>query len=319
MTANGRLTTGTLRTSGRSMRPLIRDDSLITWQAAAASEVTPGDIIVFRQDNRLVAHRAIAVKSGPAGPQLRQKGDNQLVATWIPPDALQGKAVDLRRDAVRWRLDIDPRQGRLKVLVGLARLEAGVLDIYLRAKGRVGAWLKWPCLLLFGVFAPVRVLVMWILTRAYRAERVAGSANAPAVVADIFADIRLPGRGAEARGVTVGDWQSVLELAARHGLAPLLAQWPAARTGAGVVPPDLASRLKQAAYRAAAQYDAALRLAFEIDGILGPAAVPYAVLKGPYLYRDLYQGFFPRPSEDVDLLVGARDVPRTVDRLRAIG
>jgi len=67
-----------VRSSGRSMRPLIVDGSRIDLRPASCASVLPGDIIVFRLDGRLVAHRLIGTRRDGESILLRQKGDTTI-------------------------------------------------------------------------------------------------------------------------------------------------------------------------------------------------------------------------------------------------
>lgn len=61
--------------SGRSMLPAIHDgDHALVSHGCAG--VRPGDVIVFRHEGTLIAHRVLRIKRGDDGPTFVTKGDN---------------------------------------------------------------------------------------------------------------------------------------------------------------------------------------------------------------------------------------------------
>ena len=52
-------TTVRFRPSGRSMYPAIREGELITVEPVVASDVTLGDIVLYRSERGLIAHRVV--------------------------------------------------------------------------------------------------------------------------------------------------------------------------------------------------------------------------------------------------------------------
>lgn len=96
--------TTTCAISGNSMAPLIRNGDLITI-AHGARDLRRGDIVVFRQEGKLVVHRLLrAALPGDAGLALT-KGDNR--ATTDPPlrrESIVGKVILVQGERVRCRL-----------------------------------------------------------------------------------------------------------------------------------------------------------------------------------------------------------------------
>jgi signal peptidase I len=63
--------------SGRSMLPTIHDgDHALVSHGCAG--VRPGDVIVFRHEGTLIAHRVLRIERGDDGPTFVTKGDNAL-------------------------------------------------------------------------------------------------------------------------------------------------------------------------------------------------------------------------------------------------
>jgi len=91
--------------SGRSMLPTIHDGdhALISHGCAG---VRRGDVIVFRQNGRLIAHRVLRVKDSAAGPTFTTKGDNAPALD--PPlraDEIVGRVLAIEREGQHTSLD----------------------------------------------------------------------------------------------------------------------------------------------------------------------------------------------------------------------
>lgn len=95
------------RMKGYSMFPLLRPDDKGVVRKCRQDEVKPGDIIVFYQNNSLVAHRLIRRK----GDQLIAKGDkNSYTDAPVDSNRLVGKLIQYERNGriynvenARWR------------------------------------------------------------------------------------------------------------------------------------------------------------------------------------------------------------------------
>lgn len=114
------------------------------------------------------------------------------------------------------------------------------------------------------------------------------------------------------------DWEALLRLAERHKLLPLLHRHLAAAERDEV--PESVRRTLRA--RSVANGAGMLWLAGELARLLrrleaeGIAAAPY---KGPALAAQLYGDIALRQAGDLDVLVGAADVPRTRALLPSLG
>jgi hypothetical protein len=91
----------TVRVTGRSMAPCLRDGDVVTLQPVAASKVRPGDLVLFQPDaGAPMLHRVIRRSRSRDGRLLfRTMGD--ALCTLDHPfseDALLGVAVALRRE-----------------------------------------------------------------------------------------------------------------------------------------------------------------------------------------------------------------------------
>ncbi len=70
-------TTVRFRPSGRSMYPSIREGELITVEPVAASDVKLADIVLYRSERGLIAHRVVEVASRNSL-VFRSRGDASL-------------------------------------------------------------------------------------------------------------------------------------------------------------------------------------------------------------------------------------------------
>jgi polysaccharide export outer membrane protein len=88
--------------SGKSMYPTIRDGELITVQPVTISEVKNGDIVLYRNEKGVIAHRVVHVNK----PNLLLRGDssNTLDAP-VMPDQILGKVISTKRAGRKIRLN----------------------------------------------------------------------------------------------------------------------------------------------------------------------------------------------------------------------
>lgn len=66
-----------LRVSGTSMAPAIRPGDLLFVERASMMEVLTGEIVVFAQEGRLIAHRVAAKNGTKEEPYLVTRGDRK--------------------------------------------------------------------------------------------------------------------------------------------------------------------------------------------------------------------------------------------------
>ena len=91
------------RASGASMRPAICDGDVITVEPAAPASLIPGRVIVYRQADRVFAHRLVSVGADDAGQErLLLRGDAAHVCDApISPAQVLGEVVAVRRGSAR--------------------------------------------------------------------------------------------------------------------------------------------------------------------------------------------------------------------------
>ena len=94
----------------------------------------------------------------------------------------------------------------------------------------------------------------------------------------------------------VRDWNRAVRILERHGLLPMLDRAPH-------VPEPARRCVLEAKLRAATYQANVLEALSAIAREMKLAGLPFAVLKGTYLYELLYRDLFPRPYGDIDLLV----------------
>ncbi len=119
-----------IETEGTSMRPLIEGGDEITIKLTNTEPLRVGDLIAFREGNRIVVHRLLKVGRSAKGRRFCEKGDNAPGWSWIDAERVLGRvtSIDGRRGRLvmtrpLWRW-INPIVGRLHAL-GARFPEAG--------------------------------------------------------------------------------------------------------------------------------------------------------------------------------------------------
>jgi len=91
---------------GTSMAPMIRHGDCVVVETAPLAELTPGEVVVYRNAGRLlVAHRLLEVVPGPDGPEaLMQAQDPASVVDRVPAASVLGRVVAVERAGpfIRW-------------------------------------------------------------------------------------------------------------------------------------------------------------------------------------------------------------------------
>ena len=95
-------TTVRFRPSGRSMYPSIREGELITVEPVVASDVTLGDIVLYRSEKGVIAHRVVGTspaQSSVLGPHFFLRGDSSLSCDQpVTAEKILGRVVGVERD-----------------------------------------------------------------------------------------------------------------------------------------------------------------------------------------------------------------------------
>src|ERR1019366_9610419 len=115
------------------------------------------------------------------------------------------------------------------------------------------------------------------------------------------------------------DWTEVVDLAALHGVLPLLYQ----RLTTGACPPTVPERVLQRLRDGFLMNGAKNALLFrelaQVLRALEQANIPVIVLKGAHLAASVYIHMAVRTMGDIDLLVGRNDLEKSVSRLGDLG
>ena len=86
------------RASGRSMYPSIREGELITVGPVEASDVKLGDIVLYRSERGLIAHRVVEIASRDAR-VFRLRGDASLSDDQpVAAHQILGRVVEVQRN-----------------------------------------------------------------------------------------------------------------------------------------------------------------------------------------------------------------------------
>ena len=91
-------TTVRFRPSGRSMYPSIREGEVITVEPVAASDVKLADIVLYRSERGLIAHRVVKIASRDAR-VFRLQGDASLSCDEpVAAERILGRVVEVERN-----------------------------------------------------------------------------------------------------------------------------------------------------------------------------------------------------------------------------
>ena len=90
-------TTVHFRPSGRSMYPSIREGELITVEPVQASDVKPADVVLYRSERGLIAHRVVC--SSQDARVFRLQGDASLSCDEpVEAHRILGRVVGVQRN-----------------------------------------------------------------------------------------------------------------------------------------------------------------------------------------------------------------------------
>ncbi len=115
--------------------------------------------------------------------------------------------------------------------------------------------------------------------------------------------------------LTDEEWAALIEMATRHGVAPLLYKRLKAPTLAGRAPDNVLERLRGLYLNTAACNVCLYQQLRELLLALHEVEIPVLVLKGAYLAVNVYRNIALRPMSDIDILVpktAARDALRVL-------
>jgi signal peptidase I len=91
------------------MSPFIKDGDVLEIKPVEVSEIKLGDVIFYRTESRIVAHRVIKKVSGNGKAFLITKGDSSPSSDEpVHPEDLLGKVITVERNGSSLRLDTLP-------------------------------------------------------------------------------------------------------------------------------------------------------------------------------------------------------------------
>jgi len=93
-----------------SMAPLIRIGDKVNVRTTSTEAIGFGDIIVFREEEKLVIHRVVAKGKFDHRPFFLQKGDRSSLPLRIPAECVLGKVFEIHKPSRCIRLN--SRKGR---------------------------------------------------------------------------------------------------------------------------------------------------------------------------------------------------------------
>ncbi len=121
-----------LRVVGTSMVPSIRPGDLVSVERVRVGEISPGEIVVFAQEGRLIAHRVVARKGGPEDGYLITRGDRtRRTDALVSSTELIGRVTRIERGSsqVRARAQLNMAQ---QVICHVLRFSDRATYLYLR-------------------------------------------------------------------------------------------------------------------------------------------------------------------------------------------
>jgi len=91
---------------GNSMHPLFKNGQTLMIDCKLSDKIQVGDIVIFKNMERLIAHRVVAICSNNNQRYYIEKGDNQLTYGLVRQDDLLGKvtAIDGNKKWLPWSL-----------------------------------------------------------------------------------------------------------------------------------------------------------------------------------------------------------------------
>jgi signal peptidase I len=121
------------RAPGRSMYPTIKEDETITVQPVAPSDIKMGDIILYRLEAVVIAHRVVRIERGEdGGSRFILRGDaSGALDEPVEPAQVLGKVVSVERGG--HSIDLYSRSAKMlrTAYVWASRLKRWIIRIFL--------------------------------------------------------------------------------------------------------------------------------------------------------------------------------------------
>lgn len=92
------------KAKGKSMRPFIMDGNKITARPAISSQLSRGDVILYRRDDSVAVHRFFGLNKNGIGTLLIVKGDCQSIFEIVREEDLLGKvaAIEIKGKIIKF-------------------------------------------------------------------------------------------------------------------------------------------------------------------------------------------------------------------------
>lgn len=299
--------------TGRSMHPILEGVQRLRVRMGP-QRIRFGDIVLFYQDRKLIAHRVVG--RGSRGFRTRGDGTRGFDRALLAPDEILGVVTDLLGDGTELHLE-GPGAGPVRVCLGLLSRTAGALRLSAPGGPRART-------------LPGRARDA-LLGNAYRAA-IGGLFRRYAALARTAARLEHSRsrrssrtllallRGDHAGGdLAPQEARRIVQRAARLGVGPIL--WERLQRGEAAegLPEGLRSELRRFSYAQTLYNTVMLRELGEVLEALERGGVRPVVLKGAALAGRLYRNVGLRTLSDLDLLVRPSDLPVADQALRRRG
>ena len=136
---------------------------------------------------------------------------------------------------------------------------------------------------------------------------------------DCLAGASARATGGPGKPLSESDWTEVVDLAAWHGVLPLLYERLTTGAGPQAVPERVLQRLRDGFLMNGAKNALLFKDLAHVLRALEQANIPVIVLKGAHLAASVHSHIAVRTMNDIDLLVGRNDLAKAVSRLGDLG
>lgn len=294
---------------GTSMFPLIRNGDRLLVQHGDVG-VQRGDVVVFRRDAALIAHRVMKITFVESSRLLVTKGDNAgAFDAPIPDHQIVGKVLGIERDKKYMSLDTTAWKilGASIVYASLASARWFDWGSQLKQKflgtqpSRVANYLR---RIVQGAFRFSRQIMpavaTWdnLIVEAAEFTRAPISPQTRTIIAGFAAtDLTRPINFQDA------DWDEVLDQISRNGLLGLAFRYLEEGVSRDLFPDEFHTRLQQAFRSNAIRHAILYRNIIQVLSRLIQTNIPFLVVKGPVLAHTVYPSVSLRTFSDLDLVV----------------
>jgi signal peptidase I len=115
---------GWMRVSSDSMMPLIHPGDSVLMTPVPPPDIKPGDVIIFRREDRLIIHRVVTRRSIPDGFLFTEQGDGLKSRGSFSAADVFGRALVVKHGQVYYRLDSPAGKLAARILAGWYRISS---------------------------------------------------------------------------------------------------------------------------------------------------------------------------------------------------